>query len=487
MISLDKAKPSTLQVEIRPSNNIWAALGNNTYDFVDLISELIDNCVAAKVPGVHLNVCIEIGVSEDRHQTFFVITDNASGIARNMLGDAISPAAIQTKGSLNEHGLGMKQAIASLGDLAYLATRTDQDDEAVLIEKFQWENIKPKTLPVDWSHGTEIRVEKLKPSVPMNQAHYTRDVVDYLGARYRRFLLEDNKQMTLILRLIDADEDDKPVINEYQITPVKPVYFHPSTRDNKPVVERKQFSGKGWEAFLTFGYAPTDKEYLDLGLTKPTKFHPYRVSFKKQGLDVFLHNRILVFHALYSIGLIDSPHNDYNFVRGEIDLTKGFSTAITKNSIMQDVHFQECIEQIKTFLVEKKLLERKTSLGDLPEALLRDRLAEWLRRNPIAPKKDVKTEYVVQGLAGSIDILADGEAWELKKEQADGLDVYQLFAYLDIGKYDSGVLVAKEFSTGCEVAAEHISKSYGKKITLQQFAKFPIGHPMDDEEREDYL
>jgi len=121
MIDVANAKPSNFTIKIPPSNNIWSALGNNTYDFVDLISELVDNAVAAKVPGALLNVKIQVGASDDRQKTYFVIGDDASGIPREKLGEAISPASIQTRGTLNEHGLGMKQAIASLGELLICA------------------------------------------------------------------------------------------------------------------------------------------------------------------------------------------------------------------------------------------------------------------------------------------------------------------------------------------------------------------------------
>ena len=36
-------------IKITPSDNLFRELGNNTYDFVDLISEFIDNSIAAKV------------------------------------------------------------------------------------------------------------------------------------------------------------------------------------------------------------------------------------------------------------------------------------------------------------------------------------------------------------------------------------------------------------------------------------------------------
>jgi len=158
MIDLSEAKPSRLVVDVVANNNIFEQLGNNTYTFTDLISELVDNSVAARVANELLDVLITIGLSNHRDRTFFVITDNASGISRDKLGDAISPAALQDQESLNEHGLGMKQAVASLGELDYLATKTPKDAEAILVTEFRFGKLEPKVLKVPWSHGTEIRV-----------------------------------------------------------------------------------------------------------------------------------------------------------------------------------------------------------------------------------------------------------------------------------------------------------------------------------------
>ncbi|GJG92701.1 hypothetical protein C4097_03765 [Clostridioides difficile] len=40
-------------IKIEPSDNLFRELGNNTYDFVDLISEFIDNSIAAKIEIVY--------------------------------------------------------------------------------------------------------------------------------------------------------------------------------------------------------------------------------------------------------------------------------------------------------------------------------------------------------------------------------------------------------------------------------------------------
>lgn len=113
---------------------------------------------------------------------------------------------------------------------------------------------------------------------------------------------------------------------------------------------------------------------------------------------------------------------------------------------------------------KKDYLKLKTYPTELPERLLRDRLAKYLKSNPLDSKENVNTEYVVDGIEGYIDILADEEAWELKVQQANALDVYQLFMYMDVGNYQKGYLVAKDFSTGARVAVKFIKDNHNKII-----------------------
>lgn len=478
-------KDEAFKFVVEPSDNIFNELGNNTYDFLDLISELIDNSLAARVEGELLKVNITVALSADRTSTAITISDTASGIPRSLLGQAISPAARKGKG-LNEHGLGLKQAVASLGTLQSLITKTIEDSNAVLIKGFHFGEITPELVQVDWPHGTEIRVINLRRIVPMDVARYTRAVMDQLGARYRRFLRPDDPRMKLLISLLDRDSDDK-VIFQNEVAQVKPVYFHPKTRLNEPSIYKAKFKGRGWEAELTFGYAPEGKEYDELGLKSPGRSHPYHVSLKNQGLDIIRNDRVISFHQLSEIDLVDARHNSFNLIRGEVDLVRGFSTAITKNMVLEDQHFTECRDLIKEHLIEGKFLTRKTYPGDIPEGCLRDRLAKWLKENTVAPKNRVTIEYGVQALDGNIDIFADGEAWELKRQEAYGLDVYQLFAYMDVADITRGHLVAPSFRPSAHATVAHIKEKHKKEIVLDPLSNYPINDPMDDEEREKYL
>jgi anti-sigma regulatory factor (Ser/Thr protein kinase) len=466
-------------VEVIPNANLFSELGNNTYEFVDLLSELIDNAIAARSDET-LNVRISIGFSEKAVRTYLIIKDNAKGIPFEKLGAALSPGAPCGKASLNEHGLGMKQAIASMGKLEYILTKPLSSKKAYKISRLNWGKVPVDEVQLDWKSGTEIRINDINPIVDTSRINYTRTYVPLLGARYRRYLRPSNKLMDLKIALIDVDNEDEE--NSWDVTEVKPIYFHPSTRHNAPVVERKKFVGKDWDAELTFGYAPSDKEFDELGLTKPGKFDPYYVSLSRQGLDLISNDRVIEFHQLSELELVAVRHPDLNWIRGEIDLKQGFKTAITKNAVMYDDHYKEMLQQIKDFLEKKELLKRRTWPQEIPESVLRDRLAHHLKSRSVDPKKNVVKEHAVGGLGGFVDVLADGEPYEIKTTKADGIDIYQLFAYMDMGKFDKGIFLAPEYATGAEEASKFIELNHSKKIVLAKLDEFPILHPLQANE-----
>ena len=247
------------------------SLRHITYDFKDLLSELIDNSLAARLSGEVLHVKISILVDKEQTPKKFIIEDDAAGIPSERIGLAISPAGIQTTGSLNEHGLGMKQAVASLGKLEALVTKTASQQKAIEVKEFRFGELDAEELDSDRLRGTTITVVDLKPIITTNSASITRSLVPYLGARYRRFLRPDKPILDLVIDIRNIDTGDS--LYRWDVKELKPTYFHPSTRDNRPVIHRHPIEGTGWKAELTFGYAPRDQaEYDELGVEFPNKF-----------------------------------------------------------------------------------------------------------------------------------------------------------------------------------------------------------------------
>ncbi|HUX47609.1 MAG TPA: ATP-binding protein [Dehalococcoidia bacterium] len=488
MIDLDQLQLFGGKITVKPSDNIFYELGNNTYDFKDLLSELIDNSIAARRLDVRLKISIEFWVDNKNNCGMISIKDNALGIPQDKLGLSLSPAALQSKNSLNEHGLGMKQAISALGTLKYLATKTPTVSQAIVVRELKYGELDCYSCDYPDISGTEICIEHIKPIVNVNPQSVTMTLVPYLGARYRRFLRPENRLAEI--SILSRNLKTGGVLYSWDVTEVKPYYFHPSNRMNKPVIENRKISGPGWKAELTFGYAPTEYELKELGIDPLPHYHPYTVSLSKQGLDIILYDRVVLFHQLSELGIVNVRHSDYNLARGEINLLEGFITAITKNSIIIDDHFMDCIAKVKDILEgsddEKGYLKVKRYPAEIPERLLRDRLKNWLENNPVNKKNNVKTEYTIEGLAGSIDILADGEAWEIKRDQADGLDVYQLFAYMDMGNIDKGFLLATSHTTGAAAACDFIKEKHKKEIILAERKDFPINHTPYEDERKEY-
>ena len=96
-------------------------------------------------------------------------------------------------------------------------------------------------------------------------------------------------------------------------------------------------------------------------------------------------------------------------------------------------------------------------------------------------------EYPIEGLGGKIDVLADAEAWEIKRDDAYGLDVYQLFAYLDMSDFKKGHLLAKGFKDSAYAAQKHINSKHEVDIVLTPLKRYPINHALTQSERDQYL
>lgn len=472
---------------VEPSNRLFEELGNNTYTYLDLLSELIDNSIAARNSDETVHITLTVGVSNDRQSSWLSIKDNAAGIRHERLPMAISPAAMQNTDSLNEHGLGMKQAIAGLGSLRYLATKAAEAERASVIEELQFGKIYPKMVDVDWMHGTEIVIDSLKGAVKLHTVSYTRDLIPMLGARYRRFLVGPAPTARIKITMVDVDDDQRE-INTWRVQERKPVYFHPRTRTNAPVVDHKEFRGTGWEAELTFGYKPEGHEWQETGIAPPTRFDPYAVSIAKQGLDIIMNNRVIVFHQLAELGFVGVRHNNYNNITGEIVLKKGFTTAITKNAIIRTEQWDDCMKQMKDYLNGANLIKSRTYPDALPENALRDRMANFLQTNPlVGPRQSVQIEYAVEALGGAIDILADDEVWEIKRDDANGMDVWQCFAYMDMTGKTKGFLLAKSFRPSAHATVRHINDKHNVHITLTELQQYPINHPLTEQEVDKYL
>lgn len=497
IICLNHFKSVEDRIFVKPSSRLFAELGNTPYEIEDLVCELIDNSLAASVSEI-TNIYIDLGFDRKNRPIYFTIRDDASGIEFNELPLVVSPGAKSSSTNpLNEHGLGLKQAVAAMGTLEYLTTRSIKEDLTSTITKLDYGEIPVIRDNKLSTHGTEIKVSITENSKMRNKTEkfYKDRFIEFIGATYRRFLRPGSRKAFIKVNYYDYNNHLKTTVD---VVAVSPTYYSNGT-DN-PLIFNFPITGEGYEARLTFGFSPrTDYERQELGIDEITGI--YSNTLEHQGLDLIMNGKVLVFHQLSELKLVKSRHNQYNYVRGEIELIHGFKTFVTKNGVVNDSVFAQCIEQIRKILNGESegpeglidYLGKASVLDIIPEACLRDRLKSVIDQYPdsIYPSKENQTEHVVEYIEGKIDIYSlmnDGSIriWELKNEDAVAKDVYQLYMYMDVEGASQGYLVAKSFSKGAEFAANFIKENHQKNVDLVSIGSFPITNPMTPAEKEKY-
>lgn len=187
-----------ITLTVTPSNELFSQLENNQSSFGHLLSELIDNSVSA-MEGDECNILIEVngpwtdgsGKSAgklNRAKAKLIISDDSSGIPLNILADALAPANLANhrgSNSLNEHGIGLKTAIVSLGSQkskdgeiigVSLITKTKDMPKALLIDKLCFGKIDVQEIDAGKyfpkGHGTRIEITNLKDKVYSGKENY---------------------------------------------------------------------------------------------------------------------------------------------------------------------------------------------------------------------------------------------------------------------------------------------------------------------------
>ena len=190
---------------IEPSSRLFTELGNTPYNIEDLVCELIDNSLAASISDITI-IDIDIGFDRNKRPIYFTIKDNASGIEYNELPLVISPGAkSSSKNPLNEHGLGLKQAVAAMGTLEYLTTRSFKDELSSTVKKFDYGIIPVIRDNRLSSHGTKIKIRITENSKMRNKTEkfYREGFIEFIGATYRRFLKPASRKAFIRVNFFD--------------------------------------------------------------------------------------------------------------------------------------------------------------------------------------------------------------------------------------------------------------------------------------------
>lgn len=185
---------TTREIDITPHPSLVSKLGATGYRTYEAIAELIDNSIDAKLDSQLLKIKVKLDI---RNKTI-IVEDNGRGMDFETLKNAMTLAYVEKdkRDKLGVYGLGMKTACSSLGENFY--TRTKPIGENKIYEcsykEKEWingEKNKWTTFPIDVkedtvsTHGTSIKIEKLKVSLYSNLIGKFRKI---FGIRYGPFL-----------------------------------------------------------------------------------------------------------------------------------------------------------------------------------------------------------------------------------------------------------------------------------------------------------
>ncbi len=442
--------------------NIANTFGQAGYDIHSALYELLDNSLGANASEITVELYCD---KQTRIVDRIVVTDNGGGIPKDDLGDLLTPATVKGSG-LNEHGVGMKAAIAWLGGhsivdgLDYIETNDGTNHYRVvdLDNEITIEN-QP------FATGTYTSVSVNVAAVRGVKAKFTYPYTNRIGRRYGRYIRNGS---TITLDIVDKDTDSQ--IKSIDVDGYAPPYLNPSDSTCSPIGNWTITNAAyGYECTLFVGKVDPDK-------TGPTK--PWgNPGTGKGGIDIILNDRVLVEQTALPLNLVGAmDHPNYNDLVGQLVVTKGLATTPKKNGIEVDTAFEDLQSEIKVIWDDNNLnqyFKSKPKKGP-SEAKVRDNLAKYLKQEGW---KEVGTEKHTyfgtrMDVVGKKPKATDKTVFEVKTEDINPAAVNQLVGYMMAEGCLNGVLVGPNMSKDAQAYLKKVKEYHPTfKIAMWNYKK----------------
>ena len=462
------------EVELTATKGLFEGLAKQNMLFHQCIGELVDNAIAANVgdsPFLINIIFIEKPDKETIVNTY--VCDQSSGMTLEVLKKALQPGIPATTFSrLNEHGFGLKNALATLSgnngpwkiwtrpkgsskvftvEGPFKPTMKIRDDESFPTKTF---------LPTDSSTIIWVPVKKSfiqtvqGRGAPSRNLAILRDwLIEHLGVMYRGYLEldpETNLPSGTITVSIGTDRLKVP-----------PVPVHIARRERKYI----KVSLNGTLYTLTYEYGTLDEVQRDnLIKGKKAKYY-YQKNQKTQGIDIRLGKRVIATMQFETIWKTDDGqplmrHPSYNEFVGELkipDVPRGVLTTTNNKTDfnLEDKNWETIFEELRRYKPIKNIRQksetelRKKWMNMLkatnPDDTISDNVSVW----PTGTKIDV---YRKINTTGEIII------YEIKVGKGAPQHLYQLKMYWDglvlQGEQPKeGILLVEDYSTNLEQMA----------------------------------
>lgn len=459
---VSKIKTETIKIANMPSSDgtFWRGLGGHFSSLTQIISEFVDNSISGFIesPIPHAHISVNLMRLKNGDVKIQVI-DNAQGIKD--LDSAFELGSVKGKSSsLNEHGFGMKHALASANpenDNWVITTRTTEDVKKnqykVISAPYKFDDFEAELYEgsdIDSKTGTKIEFtaskDLFRTIVSGLQGNYqtlssiSKILAEDLGYIYATFIKDEVASI-----LIEFHEEGQ----EKEFLKVTAI---------EPLVESTIAPGNNQEEVdLGSGKVLIDYKFSKLSESRHFKKH-YLKTMSTSGVEVRINGRLLASNIFKEIWGIEK-HNSYNYLLVQINIISQDPgrlprTTTSKTGIRQDddklsALYKWIQRKLPTPKPDSKLSDDKIDLL----AQLRDAKKPHISDTDIINLEQYAYNTLVDQNKIRIDLylVQNNEVivYEGKKDKTTPQDVYQLMMYWDGLVYDGinpklGILIASE-------------------------------------------
>jgi hypothetical protein len=456
------------------SNEVWKGIGGHFDSLGQIVSEFVDNSVANIIACNPTNRSIALRFVDEGHAVRVTIEDTGSGIGN--LSNAFRLGGKEGQDNpLNEHGFGMKHALASANptnDGWIVCTRTAEDVEQGVYKRIESPYLIQQ-LPVStieqheaqWpgqymGAGTFIEFtcsrgmfNTLRAGISGNPAFGTcvGYLIEDLGFVYAG-LIQRNMASFMVSWESDNNQDSQTVA---AVTPNWEQYYRPP--------------GEGVEEF-DLGEGKVELKFAFGAMQESDYKRYYKKNMSSSGLEIRINGRVLAHNVFKDVWHIEK-HNIYNHLLVIVDIVSADparlpATRTSKNGLRQG---DRLLEALYTWVRRHMPTPPKRIQDDPVE---RDLFEELLNRKKFHvpdPKTVLTEQHVYQTIGEKVRVdmyLAYNDSvilYEGKKKKTAVQDVYQLKMYWDGAALDGlgpteGVLIASEHPDSVTIMVNHLNQ-----------------------------
>lgn len=491
---------SNFSIENNPSaSELWAGIGGNFDSLSQIICEFVDNSISNFIGNQSPQRNINILINKESEQKIKVaIEDSGTGIKN--LNKAFTLGSKECAESpYNEHGFGMKHALASANpknDSWAIYTRTMEDANNGVFKKiespYEIDKFKGKILPASsWpkygqygQSGTIVEFEcdrdmflSLSRGLKGGITNFDTlcDILyEDLGFIYSEILYKNEASIQLTLK-----NGDKTT--SYRVSPIMPKW----ESDINPGEGIDEFDLGNGTVKINYHFGTIrDSGVKDDGhgnTINRTLFNNeitrkyYRRNMSSSGVELRFNGRLMCHNLFKEIWGIEK-HNAYNDLLIVLNIVTDNLSALpetrtSKNGLREgDSKLDKLYEWIRGYLQEpKKNIAETDRETDIFSRLQEIKQKQYVDFSPLV----VETEHFVFNKTGSnndrerIDLFVNVEnkitIYEGKKDKTTAKDVYQLRMYWDGLVYDGihpakAIIIAKSHSSGVRTLIEVINE-----------------------------